>query len=157
MAKSKKQVPVEKIKTLIEVSVYGKKYINKKKFSIVSINKDGSTTHWGITRNNHTFKRKVYLVTTEDEIKKIFNKAKKEKNYKKNNISMLVKNYTGKYYRKSEKIVMGRLAGAHYFNIDKKGSRMIGKKKTIYNSNYKEVINVLKDKANKYKLLLKFA
>ncbi len=152
--KSKKKV--EKIKTIIEISNYQKKKVNISKFTVTKVNKDGTITKWGVSRNGHRFKQKTVLVSTEKQIEKLFNEAKKEKDFRKNNITMKVKNYTGKYIKKSGKVVGGRIAGVQFFNIDKKGSRTIKGKKYIYTNNVSEVINSLKLRSEEYKIALRF-
>lgn len=150
-----KKTKVEKIKTIIEVTNYSKKVVKIKKFTQTKINKDGSVTKWGVSRNGHRFTQKIVRVDNERDIEKIFNEGKKQKDFRKNNITLKVKNYSGRYYKKTGKIAGGRIAGVQFFNIDKKGSRVIKGKKYIYTTSASEIVNTLKIISEDYKLEIK--
>lgn len=140
------------IKTVLEVTTYSKKKINQKKFTIKHINKDESITLYGVGRSGKRFKTVITKVKNESEIEKIFNNAKKEKDARKNNVTLKMKQYTGKLIKKSGKISGGKVQGVYYYNIDKKQRRLDKNGKIIsYTSNYTELIKQIILISDEYK------
>jgi hypothetical protein len=153
--KSKKETSIEKklkkklreknkgAKVLIEVSEYKKKKTNQKKWVRVIKCKDGSYTRYGVSRNGRRFKEKIYKnVKSEKILKKIFNKAKNKKDGRRNNITLVMKIYKGKYYAKN-KSIKGDIMSINYYNIDKKLTRESKGKIFLYTNDVNVLIQTL--------------
>ncbi len=154
MGKKAKKIKLKKehIKTILEVRTYMKKKTDIKKFTINKSNKDGSLTRYGVTRQGHRYTVKVISVKSEEEIKKIFDKAKKAKDLRKNGITIVMKQYTGSMRKASGKIINGRMAGIYFFNVDKKAIRKKGSKISVYTTKHIQIINTIKINQESYKI-----
>lgn len=156
MAKKKDALKKERIKTVIEVRTYMKKKESTKKFTVNHNNKDGSHTRYGVTRQGHRYKVQVISVKSESEIKKIFDKAKEEKDLRKNSITIVMKQYTGSMRKSTGKVSNGRVTGVNFFNVDKKAVRKSGNKITTYTTSHSQIINTIKIVQEEYKIEMKF-
>jgi hypothetical protein len=91
------------LKILVSKTIYDKKKTKSKPYLITHINKDGTTTKYGVNKQGHRYKTKIKVIKNQKDLEKEFNQAKKEKNFKKNNVTFKMIEYSlpkkGKYRR----------------------------------------------------------
>ena len=137
-------------KVLLEYIIYNKKNIHQKKWTRTHKNKDGSYSSWGVTRNGNRYKKVAYKPKSEKDINKSFKKIKKLKSAK-NNVSLKLQIYEGRYYGKSGKI-SGELRFLKWFKIGKRSQFKVKQKLFLRESKVTNIIDTINNISEVYDL-----